>query len=167
MARKKRKKNTKKVCKKSFEYLNDPESKIYKDSLKRNRKIINKKLKITKIRTLTSNIKVIGTFKEIINHIKRPAVELVRSFFSYNRFTNCQHCHRSKLSNDVKQLERAHCNRPNCDRVSLLKHSTEKYYKDKNTPVLLKHIYKHFIKLHGKIPMYYLCTKCHRTYDKN
>ena len=46
MARNKRKKNRKKkpkkFCKKSFEYLNDPESRICKDSLKRNRKIINK-----------------------------------------------------------------------------------------------------------------------------
>ena len=142
--------------------INDKDSLIYKNGLKRTQNI-NEKLKKTRINCLISNLKVVGTKTEILSHLKGgPAKNLINSFFSYTT-DKCDYCGIKKSK--TIQLDRAHCNKDSCDRSSLLEKTINIYFIDQSTPIKIKDILITFIKYHKNIPLFILCKKCHREYD--
>ena len=64
------------------------------------------------------------------------------------------------------QLDRAHYNIDSCDRSSLLEKSINFHFMDENTPIKIKYILITYLKYHNDIPLFILCKKCHREYDK-
>lgn len=146
-----------------MEALSNSNSNIYINALKRT-EFIDKKLEKSKINCLINEIKIVGTEKDILIHLKGgPAKNLVNSFFKYTT-NKCDVCNIKK--DKTIQLDRAHCNKLNCDRTSLLSISIKKYFIDEKTPIRIKDILREFIKLHSKIPLFILCKKCHKKYDK-
>jgi len=144
-------------------HLNDPENPLYINALKRTENI-EETIKKSRINCLVNPIKIIGEVEEILQHLKGgPAKNLINSFFKYTT-DKCDNCKIEKSK--TIQLDRAHCNKENCDRSSLLKQSILIYFKDNETPISIRDILKTFIKLHSKIPLFILCKKCHNTYDR-
>ena len=145
--------------------INDPNSEIYKIALERTNYIeIDKKLAKTRQKCLNDNLKLIGTKNDILSHLKcGPAKNIINSFFNF-KTDKCDNC--SIQKSKIIQLDRAHCNKQNCDRASLLKLSIEKHFIHE-TPIYIKDILRTFIKLHSEIPLFILCKKCHQKYDKN
>tara|TARA_Y100000389_G_C17399002_1_gene484218 strand:+ start:450 stop:902 length:453 start_codon:yes stop_codon:yes gene_type:complete len=124
---------------------------------------IDDKIKKTKLNSLINNCYIMGSLEDILSHLKSgPAKNLVNSFFKYTT-NRCDNCNIEKSK--IIQLDRAHYNKNNCDRVSLLKKSIQKYYINNITPVKIKDILITFIKLHKGLPLFILCKKCHRNYD--
>jgi hypothetical protein len=142
--------------------LNNSENEIYKTALKRNNSI-DKKLEKTKIRELSTDLQLIGTKNDILIHIKGgPSKNLINAFFKSENV--CDYCGIEKSK--TIQLDRAHCNKDKCDRVSLLEIAINKHFINEFTPIKIKDILRTFIKLHNEIPLFTLCKKCHQTYDK-
>ena len=145
-----------------MEHLNDPCNDIYIRALDRT-KNIDKKLEKTRMNCLTNNVELRGSKNDILFHLKGgPTKNLINSFFPTTH--KCDNCGKEK--NKSIQLDRAHCNKHNCDRSSLLKQSIEIHYVNEETPIMIKDILKTFIKLHAEIPLFILCKECHRKYDK-
>ena len=68
-----------------MDILNDKNSEIYNKSIKRNQEYIEKKLKITKLKSLRNNVQIIGSFQDILDHIKYgPATNLIQNFFKFS-----------------------------------------------------------------------------------
>ena len=99
-----------------MDYLNDPGNEIYKKALCRTNDI-EKKLFISKINCLHNNCSVSGDIEDILKHLNFHARNLTHDFFKY-KTNKCDNC--GIVKSKLIQLERAHCNRENCDRVSLL-----------------------------------------------
>jgi len=143
--------------------LNEYDNPIYKKSLARTQNI-DDKLEKTRMDCLINNCAVVGTKNNILLHLKGgPAKNLINSFFKYTT-DKCDYCGISKSK--TVQLDRAHCNKDSCDRTSLLEKSINFHFTHENTPIKIKDIFKTFIKYHKGIPLFILCKKCHREYDK-
>ena len=143
--------------------INHIDSLIYKNGVKRTQNI-NEKIEKTRMKCLISDLKVVGTKMEILSHLKGgPAKNLTNSFFKYTN-DNCDYCGVQK--NKTIQLDRAHCNIDSCDRSSLLKKSINDNFIDESTPIKIKDILITYLKYHKNIPLFILCKKCHREYDK-
>ena len=143
--------------------LNDKDSLLYKNGLKRTQNI-NEKLEKTRMNCLISNAVVGRTKKEIHSHLKcGPAKNLTNSFFKYTN-DKCDYCGIQK--NKTIQLDRAHYNIDSCDRSSLLEKSINVHFIDESTPIKIKDILITYLKYHKDIPLFILCKKCHREYDK-
>ena len=127
----------------------------------------NFKIEKTNMRYFNNNIKLTGTINEMVKFLNMGiAQNLIQTFFKYNRKHHyCIHCKKTK--EEVKQLERAHCNRDDCHRTFLLREAIENIHINDNTPINSKDILKNFIINHKKSPIYYLCNKCHYKYDKS
>ena len=144
-----------------MDILNNEESDIYKLAILRTNDIKNK-LEKTKINDLISDIKISGEKKQIILFLKAgPAKNLVNKFFKTNDC--CDYCG-VKKSKEI-QIDRAHCNKNNFDRSSLLENALSKYYVDEETGIKIKDILRSFLENHIDIPLYSLCKTCHRNYD--
>lgn len=145
-----------------MENINKPDSIIYINALNRT-KDIPKKLEKSKINCLVSEVVLGGTEKDILAHLKGgPSKNLVNSFFRYTT-VKCDVCN-IKKSKSI-QLDRAHCNKPNCDRLALLGKSIKNHFVNEHTPIKIKDILNDFILLHHGIPLFILCKTCHRKYD--
>lgn len=143
--------------------LNDKDSLIYKNGLKRTQNV-NEKLEKTRRNCLISDLKVVGTKTEILSHLKGgPTTNLTNSFFKYTT-DKCDYCGLQKSK--TTQLDRAHCNIDSCDRSSLLEKSININFIDEITPIRIKDILITYLKYHKDIPLFILCKKCHREYDK-
>jgi len=145
-----------------MECINDISNPLYKNAQKRTMNI-DIKIKKTKINSLHNNCFIGGPKSDILMFLKGgPSKNLINSFFKY-KTNNCDYCGIEK--NKSIQLDRAHCNKNNCDRTSLLEKSINKYFVDENTPIKIRDILITFIKYHEQIPLFILCKKCHRNYD--
>ena len=143
--------------------INYKDSLSYKNALKRTQNI-NEKLEKTRINCLISDLKLVGTKTEILSHIKGgPAKNLTNSFFKYTT-DKCDYCGIQK--NKTIQLDRAHCNIDSFDRSSLLEKSINVNFIDEITPIKIKDILITYLNYHTNIPLFILCKKCHREYDK-
>ena len=143
--------------------LYNESSEIWKSGLSRTNNVITK-INKSKMKCLISNVSISGEKNDILCHLKHgPSTNLINSFFKV-KTENCDIC---KIKKDqVIQLDRAHCNNINCDRISLLKIAINKFYIDSQKPIKIKLILIEFLKLHTKIPLFILCKKCHIKYDK-
>jgi len=136
---------------------------IYKKGLSRTQNI-DYKLEKSRMNCLTNNCAIIGSINDILLHLKGgPAKNLINSFFKYTT-DKCDYCGIQKSK--INQLDRAHCNKNSCDRSSLLEKSINIHFIDEKTPIKIKDILRTFIKYHKEIPLFILCKKCHREYDK-
>ena len=143
--------------------INEDNHPIYKNSLIRTQNI-DKQLKKTRLNCLINGCAIVGTNKDILLHLKGgPAKNLINSFFKYTT-NKCDFCGIQKSK--TIQLDRSHCNKDSCDRSSLLEKSIKEHFIDENTPIKIKDILITFIKYHKEIPLFILCKKCHREYDK-
>lgn len=145
-----------------MEELNDNNSKIFIETLHKQKIYIDKRLSSIKNRILETNVIFQGNEKsEIVRFLNLGiAQNLVQVFFKFKE-KKCIFCNKNK--NEVRQLERAHCNL--YSRIDLLNLSIDKIYVDKNTPINSTDILKEFILSHKLCPIYYLCSKCHKNYD--
>ena len=145
-----------------MEYINNPDNQIYKNALKRTQNI-DDKIKKSRIKCLNDSCIIGGPMEDILSHLKGgPAKNLINSFFKYTT-NKCDNCNIQKSK--TVQLDRAHCNKENCDRSSLLQLSIKKYYINETTTIKIKDILITFIKYHSEKPLFILCKKCHRKYD--
>ena len=144
-----------------MDILNNENSDIYKTAISRTNDI-KAKLEKTKINDLISDIKISGEKNQIILFLKAgPAKNLVNKFFKTN--DHCDYCG-VKKSKEI-QIDRAHCNKGDCDRLSLLNNALSEYYVDEVTAIKIKDILRKFLENHIDVPLYSLCKKCHRIYD--
>ena len=142
--------------------INDKDSLIYKNGIKRTQNI-NEKLEKTRMNCLISDLLLVGTKTNILLHLKGgPAKNLTNSFFKYTN-NKCDYCGVQK--NKTIQLDRAHYNIDSCDRSSLLEKSINVHFIDESTPIKIKDILITYLKYHKDIPLFILCKKCHREYD--
>lgn len=103
-----------------------------------------------------------NTKEELANFLNLGiAQNLVQTFFKFKEST-CILCNKNK--SEVRQLERAHCNK--YTRYDLLLMAITNIYVDIDTPIKSKDILIEFIKCHKFCPIYYLCNICHKQYDK-
>ena len=143
--------------------INEDDHPIYKKSLARTQNI-DDKLEKTRLNSLINDCAIVGTNNDILLHLKGgPAKNLINYFFKYAT-DKCDYCGIQKSK--TIQLDRAHCNKDGCDRSSLLEKSINVHFIDETTPIKIKDILKTFIKYHKEIPLFILCKKCHREYDK-
>ena len=140
--------------------INELEHSLYKASLTRTQNI-DEKLEKTRLNCLINECGIVGTKNDILLHLKGgPAKNLINSFFKYTT-DKCDYCG-IKKSKSI-QLD---CNKDSCDRSSLLEKSINVHFIDQSTPIKIKDILTTFIKYHKDIPLFILCKKCHREYDK-
>ena len=137
--------------------LNDRSNPIFIKGKERTQNI-DIQLKKTRIYSLNTECVIGGSKADILLFLKGgPAKNLVCTFFKYTT-NKCDYCGIEK--NKSIQLDRAHCNRDNCDRTSLLKKSIDIHFVNKETPIKIKNILIRFIQLHKDIPLFILCKKC-------
>ena len=106
-----------------------------------------------------------GEKNEIANHLNNgPAQNLVQTFFR-TKNKRCIICKKVKGNNNIRQLERAHCNI--YSRKDLLLLAINDLWIDNNTPIKVGDILKLFIKKHELCPIYMLCNICHNKYDNH
>lgn len=145
-----------------MECLNDNNNPIYINALKRTQDVDSTLIK-TRIHSLNNDCVIGGPKKDIILFLKGgPARNLVQTFFKYTT-DKCDFCGIQKSK--TTQFDRAHCNKENCDRSSLLAKSIDDHFIDEHTPIKIKDILRTFIKYHKDIPLFILCKKCHSEYD--
>ena len=143
--------------------INELDNSIYITGLTRTQNI-EVKLEKTRMNCLISDLAVVGTKKDILLHLKGgPAKNLTNVFFKYTT-DKCDYC--SIQKNKTTQLDRAHCNIDSCDRSSLLEKSIHFHFIDESTPIKIKYILITYLKYHKELPLFILCKKCHRKYDK-
>tara|TARA_B110000967_G_C18812247_1_gene524250 strand:+ start:734 stop:1174 length:441 start_codon:yes stop_codon:yes gene_type:complete len=143
--------------------INELDHPLYKSSLTRTQNI-DGKLKKTRLNCLINNCSIVGTKNDILLHLKGgPAKNLINTFFKYTT-DKCDYCGIQKSK--TIQLDRAHCNKDSCDRSSLLQRSINYHFIDHSEPIKIKDILITFVKYHKDIPLFILCKKCHREYDK-
>ena len=143
--------------------INEDDQPIYQKSLARTQNI-DDSLGKTRLNCLINDCSIVGTKNDILLHLKGgPSKNLINSFFKYTT-DKCDCCGIQK--NKTIQLDRAHCNKDKCDRSSLLEKSINVHFVDETTPIKIKDILRTFIIYHKEIPLFILCKKCHREYDK-
>ena len=143
--------------------INENDNPIYKKGLTRTQNI-DEKLKKTKMKCLTNECGINGHKRDILAFLKGgPTKNLTNSFFKY-KTDKCDYCGIQKTKKI--QLDRAHCNKDGCDRSSLLEKSINKHFVDSNTSIKIKVILITYLKSHEGLPLFILCKKCHRAYDK-
>tara|TARA_B110000879_G_scaffold152211_1_gene197054 strand:- start:424 stop:864 length:441 start_codon:yes stop_codon:yes gene_type:complete len=143
--------------------INELDHPLYKSSLTRTQNI-DGKLKKTRLNCLINNCSIVGTKNDILLHLKGgPAKNLINTFFKYTT-DKCDYCGIQKSK--TIQLDRSHCNKDSCDRSSLLQRSINYHFIDQSAPIKIKDILITFVKYHKDIPLFILCKKCHREYDK-
>jgi hypothetical protein len=149
---------------KEMNILNDDNSSIYKITLEKQKTYIQTRISKIQNRYLADNCGLSGDKKDIANHLnKGPAQNLVQTFFKTDKI--CCNCGLKKGENEIRQLERAHCNK--YSRFDLLILALDELYIDENTPVPSGKILKKFIEKHELCPIYTLCNICHNQYDNH
>ena len=148
-----------------MEELNDSESKVFTDTLNKQKGFIeNRFTTMRSNRHLNDRMGCLGTKEEIVNHLNQGSAQnLIQTFFNY-KTKECSFCHYKKGENGIRQFERAHCN--NYSRYDLLKLAIDDIYVDEQTPLIAGDILKRFIEKHDCCPIYMLCNICHNKYDK-
>ena len=147
-----------------MEILNDSSSSVYKETLEGQITFIDNRLSNINNRYLNDMCGLSGTKSIIANHLnKGPAQNLIQNFFKTNNF--CSNCGLKKGENNIRQLERAHCNR--YSRLDLIILALDDLYIDENTPISSGKILKKFIEKHKLCPIYTLCNICHNKYDNH
>jgi len=148
-----------------YRILNDPESEVYMKAHQRTKNYIDNKLPRSRLKYfrnktgLTNEDGIDGLVAHLTDN---AATNCIKNFFRFNDIKECEVC---GVSSD-KPLDRAHCNHNGVSRPLILKRAIEHYYTDVNTPVKVNEIMRKFIELHGEMPLYMLCKKCHKEYDK-
>ena len=147
-----------------MDYLNDELFEIYIETLKKQSVYIDKRLDTIRNRILTSDIIFQGNSKDAIASFLNigTAQNLILAFFK-QPVTECLHC--KKKRSEVRQLERAHCNKDRLCRRDLLMRALDKIFVNMETPIHSRDILIQFIKEHKNCPIYFLCTACHKFYD--
>lgn len=144
--------------------LNDPNSEIYKKTLKKQIKFIEKRLLDIKSKYLNDKMGCCGSKNDIVEHFNNgPSANTVLQFFNFPT-DKCIICGGKKGENNIKQLERAHCY--NYSRRDLLKMVINDLWIDEKEPIIAGEILKKFIEYHKICPIYIQCKKCHNNYDK-
>ena len=151
--------------KKEIESLNDDKSILYEKGLERTNSIdIDSYIK-KEIQVFTNKTKIIGPKKDLIEDLNTgQAQNQYRTIFKKITSDNCDICESKKSKQN--QLDRAHCNKDNCDRKALIEQAIDKYYVDDKTPILKSDIIKEYLLLHKNKPIFMLCKICHTQYDK-
>ena len=148
-----------------MEDLNNENSEIYIKTLKYQKLYIQKRLSTIKNRLMDDTMGCCGKKEEIAKHLNMGhAQNLIQNFFKYKN-TKCIFCNCKKGENNVKQIERAHCNI--YSRYDLLMMAINDLYIDDKTPIKSGDILKLFIQKHEICPVYMLCNICHSKYDSN
>jgi hypothetical protein len=146
-----------------MEDLNNTESEIYKKTKENQKLYILTRLKTIKNRYLDDTMGCCGTKETIAKHLNNgPAQNLVQTFFDF-KVKNCVLCKGSKGENNIRQLERAHCNI--YSRYDLLMMAVNDLWINNDTPIKVGDILKVFIQKHEQCPIYMLCNNCHNKYD--
>ena len=147
-----------------MEELSNPESEIYKKTLKKQKIYINTRMgSIKKNRYLDDNMGCCGEKEIIAKHLNQgPAQNLVQTFFDF-KCKKCVLCKGKKGENSIRQLERAHCNI--YSRLDLIMMAINVLWIDDITPIKVGDILKLFIQKHEICPIYMLCNICNNKYD--
>jgi hypothetical protein len=146
-----------------MEELNNPESEIYKRILEKQIIYINTRINSITNRYLNDDMGCSGKKEAIAKHLNLgPAQNLVQSFFNF-KATKCLICNGKKGENNIRQLERAHCNI--FSRYDLIMMAINDLWIDDSTPIRTGDILKLFILKHKECPIYMLCNICHNKYD--
>ena len=150
---------------KNIKLLNDPNSDLYKKGLERTNSIDIDSYVEKDIQVFTNKTEIFGPKKDIIEHLNTgQAQNQYRTVCKKMTSEKCDTCNIKKSKG--KYLERAHCNKDNCDRIALLEQAVNKFYIDDKTPILISDIIKEYLLLHKNKPIFMLCKKCHTQYDK-
>lgn len=145
--------------------LNNPDSEIYIKTLKDQKLYIKDRLNKIRNIMIGDPTGCCGRKEDIAKHLNMGhAQNLIKTFFKY-KTTTCMLCNCKKGENNVKQLERAHCNI--YSRYDLLMMAINDLYIDDKTPIKSGDILKLFIQKHETCPIYMLCNICHNNYDSN
>jgi len=149
----------------SLEDLNNPNSDIFKATLKNQTAFIDKKLeKWSKKPTkwFKSNAFVQGSVEDIQGILSGLGIDtnFVQQFFRGSDIekTRCINCQ------EVKNLQRCHSI---IDRPKLMRYAIEALHSDDMKPIRFKDILVQYIKEHKKCPLYWLCRDCHWEYSKS
>ena len=144
--------------------LNDPKSEIYKETLEKQIPYTkNRMASMKRNRYFDDNMGCCGEKETIAKHLNNgPAQNLIQTFFNF-KTTECVLCGGKKGENNIRQLERAHCN--NYSRYDLLMMALDDLWIDNITPIKVGDILKLFIQKHEICPIYMLCNICHNNYD--
>lgn len=146
-----------------MEELNNSESEIYKKTLEKQKIYIKTRIASIKNRYFNDDMGCCGEKEIIAKHLNQgPAQNLVQTFFSF-KSTKCILCNGEKGKNNIRQLERAHCNI--YSRYDLLMMAINDLWIDNITPIKVGDILKLFIQKHEICPIYLLCNICHNKYD--
>jgi len=146
-----------------MESLSKPESEIYKKTLEEQREYIDNRLRSIKSRYINDEMGCCGEKESIAKHLNQgPAQNLVQTFFTF-KSKECIICKGKVGENDIRQLERAHCNI--YSRYDLLMMAINDLWVDNITPIKSGDILKKFIEKHKECPIYMLCNLCHKKYD--
>ena len=149
--------------KKEIEYLNDNKSILYEKGLERTNSIDIDSYIEKDIQVFTNKTKIVGPKKDLIEDINTgQAQNQYRNVFKKITSDKCDICESKKSKEN--QLDRAHCNKDNCDRKALVEQAVNKFYID--DPILKSDIIKEYLLLHKNKPIFMLCKKCHTQYDK-
>jgi len=147
-----------------MEELNNPESEIFRNTLKEQKQFISRRIATIKNRQLKSQMGCSGTKDDIAKNLNMgQSQNLVLTFFN-SKTDICVLCSRTKGQDDIRQIERAHCNL--YSRYDLLMLALDDLYIDDTTPIKSGDILKKFIQKHDICPIYMLCNLCHTAYDK-
>lgn len=148
-----------------MEALNDTESEIYKNTLKKQKLYIANRLKTIRNKYLNDTMGCCGEKEIIAKHLNNgPAQNLINSFFKFKE-KYCVICNLKVGDSEIKQMERAHCNL--YSRYDLLLMAINEIYIDVSTPIIVGDILRLFIQKHEICPIYILCNKCHLKYDRS
>lgn len=148
-----------------MEQLNNTDSEIYKKTLEKQKIYIKNRLVSIKNRQIDDAMGCSGEKEVIANHLNQGCAQnLVQSFFKF-KTKACILCKGQKGENNIRQLERAHCNILSNPRYDLLMMAINDLWIDINTPIKSGDILKLFIQKHEICPIYLLCNICHNKYD--
>jgi hypothetical protein len=88
---------------------------------------------------------------------------IILGFFKGGPYASkrCEHCG----TLDAKQYERAH--NKGESRPSIAKRALERIRPDETARISQKEFMKAFIEEHIKVPLWFLCTTCHKKYDSS
>ena len=98
----------------------------------------------------------------IIKSLMGELRNMVLSFFKGGMYAEkkCEHCE----TTTSRQFERAH-NR-GCSRYDVAISALHRIRPDETQPIKQKDFIKAFVEEHSKVPLWVLCTSCHKKYDK-
>lgn len=143
--------------------LNNCNSEVFKETLRKQNRFIHIRLSNIRNRYLDDTCGLIGNKEEIVKHLNLgPAQNLIQTFFNY-KTNHCSYCNNVKGENNIRQFERAHCNI--YSRSDILLMAVDSMYIDDKTPIIVGNVLKKFILYHEVCPIYMLCNNCHNKYD--